>query len=164
MPVGDDVTTFAHALNTLAALYQFRSLDTRLYGALTVSQSYCLRILYFQGAQTMSALAAALHVRLSTMTGIVDQLESRRLVERSSHPEDRRSLQVALTPHGRTLYQSAHDAFLSHVWPTLDRRTAAERRMLLTFLDETIQAIRGWMKHPRKVTRHDKSHSRRRAG
>jgi hypothetical protein len=33
-----DFAKLADTLNALAALYQFRSLDDRLYGALTVSQ------------------------------------------------------------------------------------------------------------------------------
>ena len=85
-----------HALTDLAKLYQFRSLEERLYGGLTVSQSYSLRSLYFQGPRSMSALAAELGVRLSTMTGVIDQLEQKGLVERVDHPEDRRSLQVPL--------------------------------------------------------------------
>src|SRR5580765_8544607 len=101
-------------LNELAKLYQFRSLDDRMYAALTVSQSYCLRILYFQGPRTMGELATELDVRLSTMTGIVDQLEARGLVERVDHPDDRRSLRVTLSTKGRALYHGAHDAFLSH--------------------------------------------------
>src|SRR6185295_2610028 len=111
----DDLRRLDDTLNALAKLYQFRSLDDHLYGALTVSQSYCLRILYFQGPRAMGELATELDVRLSTMTGIVDQLEARGLVERVDHPDDRRSLHVTLSTKGRTLYHGAHDAFLSHL-------------------------------------------------
>src|SRR5947207_15540832 len=122
MTLDQDVTRLADVLNGIATLYQFRSLNERLYGTLTVSQSYCLRLLYFQGPRTMSDLAAALRVRLSTITGVIDQLEARKLVERTDHPEDRRSLHVRLTPKGRTLYRTAHEAFLSHLKPLLDKR------------------------------------------
>ena len=54
----------------------------------------------------MGELAALLEVRLSTMTGVIDQLEGKGLVERADHPEDRRSLQVRLTSDGRQHYQS----------------------------------------------------------
>jgi DNA-binding MarR family transcriptional regulator len=80
MAVPRDLRTLDDLLNELAKLYQFRSLDDRMYEALTVSQSYCLRILYFQGPRPMGELATELDVRLSTMTGIVDQLEARGLV------------------------------------------------------------------------------------
>ena len=103
MAARDDLFRLDEALNRLATLYQFRSQEEPTYGTLTVSQSYCLRSLYFHGPQTMSELAAELHVQLSTMTGVIDQLEAKRLVRREAHPEDRRSLRVDLTPKGKKL-------------------------------------------------------------
>jgi len=160
--VQEDLSRLAHVLNGIASLYQFRSLEQRLYGALTVSQSYCLRILYFQGSRTMSQLAAGLHVRLSTITGVVDQLAGKGLVERTDHPEDRRSLHVHLTPKGRSLYHEAHEAFLSHLEPLMDSRSAADRERLLSFLDDVSESIRGWQKDPRrKARRNEKRNSKR---
>src|SRR5262249_50118527 len=102
------------ALTGLAKLYQFPSLQARSPAGMTVSQNYTLRDLYFKGPRSMSELAGQLGVPLSTMTGVVDQLEGKGYVERMDHPEDRRSLQVRLSPEGRKLYQSAYEAFLSH--------------------------------------------------
>ena len=154
-----DLVRLADTLNALAKLYQFRSLDDRLYGALTVSQSYCLRILYFQGPRAMGELAADLDVRLSTMTGVIDQLEEKGLVERVDHPDDRRSLRVKLTARGRKLYHDAHDAFLSHLEPLLDGRTPAARRQILDFLADVIRVVQGWRENPRKVRRHGSKNS-----
>src|SRR5215212_8076723 len=159
MATSPDIVALDELLNELAKLYQFRSLDDRMYDALTVSQSYCLRILYFRGPRAMGELATELDVRLSTMTGIVDQLEARGLVERVDHPDDRRSLRVTLSSKGRTLYHGAHDAFLSHLAPLLDGRTAAARREILDFLDGVIRVIQGWRENPRKVPRHGTAHS-----
>lgn len=159
MAVSPDLLTLDDTLNALAKLYQFRSLDDRLYGALTVSQSYCLRILYVQGPRAMGELAADLDVRLSTMTGVVDQLEEKGLVERMDHPDDRRSLHVKLTPKGRRLYQGAHEAYLSHLEPLFDGRTPAARRQILAFLVDVIRVMQGWRENPRKVRRHGKTHS-----
>ena len=161
MAVSRDLLALDDLLNELATLYQFRSLDDRMYGALTVSQSYCLRILYFQGPRAMGELATELDVRVSTMTGIVDQLEARGLVERVDHPDDRRSLHVTLSTKGRTLYHGAHDAFLSHLAPLLDGRSAAARREILDFLGRAIRVIQGWRANPRKVSRHGTAHSDR---
>jgi DNA-binding MarR family transcriptional regulator len=148
------------ALTTLAKLYQFRSLEERTYAGWTVSQNYSMRDLYFKGPRTMSELAAQLGVPLSTMTGVVDQLEGKGLVERVDHPEDRRSLQVRLTAEGRKIYQSAHDAFLSHLAPLLEHRTPAECDRLVTFLGEVTLAIRGWREGHRPKERKDgKAHS-----
>jgi MarR family 2-MHQ and catechol resistance regulon transcriptional repressor len=147
------------ALTNLAKLYQFRSLEEQGYAGLTVSQSYSLRDLYFKGPRSMSELAAQLGVRLSTMTGVVDQLEAKGFVERMDHPEDRRSLQVRLTLEGRRLYRSAHDAFLSHLAPLVDHRSTAECDKIISFLEEVTGAIRRWRQgHRRKERRDGKAH------
>ena len=156
----NDLDKLAYALNEFAKLYQFRSLEKRLYGALTVSQSYCLRTLYFQGDKTMSELSADLGVRLSTMTGIIDQLEYKRLVERVDHPEDRRSLRVRLTPRGKEVYGAAHEAFLGYLKPVFDRQTAAGRENILRFVADVTGAVRRWQDNPnRKVRRRAKKNS-----
>jgi DNA-binding MarR family transcriptional regulator len=159
----DELVDLAEALNSIAKLYQFRSLDRRLYGTLTVSQSYCLHLLYFQGPCTMNEIAKALQITLSTTTGVIDQLEKKKLVRRIDHPRDRRSLHAELTPPGRKLYRSAHHAFLSHIVPLWERRTPSQRKEALRFLRETEQALRGWIENPRKVKvkSDDKDHSQR---
>jgi len=99
----------------------------------------------------MSELAAMLGVGLSTMTGVIDQLEKKGFVERMDHPEDRRSLQVRLTTEGRKLYQSAHEAFLSHLAPLVEHRSPADCARLIAFIEEVTGAIRGWREgHHRK--------------
>ena len=155
MDKDNDVLRLADALNGIATLYQFRSPNAALHGNLTVSQCYCLRILYFNKSRTMGELAAELRVRLSTITGVVDQLERKNLVERVPHPEDRRSLQVQLTSRGRTLYRTAHEAFITHIEPLLASRPAAEREKLIGFLGEITQTIRGWQENPRQKANTD---------
>ena len=146
------------ALTALAKLYQFRSLQERGYAGMTVSQSYTLRDLFFNGPRSMTALAAMLRVRLSTMTGVIDQLERKGYVERIDHPEDRRSLQVRLTSEGRKFYQGAHDAFLSHLAPLVAHRSPAECARLISFLDEVAGVIRGWREGHRQKERKDGKH------
>jgi DNA-binding MarR family transcriptional regulator len=147
------------ALTNLAKLYQFRSLEERGYEGLTVSQSYSMRDLYLKGPRSMSELATQLGVRLSTMTGVIDQLEAKGLVERVDHPEDRRSLQVRLTPEGKKLYQSAREAFFSHLAPLVENRSPAECDTIISFIEEVTGAIRGWREgHRLRERRHGKDH------
>lgn len=42
----------------------------------------------------------------ATLTGILDRLEKANLVEKNSHPEDRRALSVCLTEQGRQLTEN----------------------------------------------------------
>jgi MarR family transcriptional regulator, organic hydroperoxide resistance regulator len=67
---------------------------------LTPVQAHALRRLDPDEPLAMSALADALYCHASNVTGIVDRLESRRLVERTPGTEDRRVKTLVLTPGG----------------------------------------------------------------
>lgn len=51
----------------------------------------------------MVSLARSLHCHDSNVTGLVDRLEQRGLIERGSNPKDRRVKLIALTKTGETL-------------------------------------------------------------
>ena len=67
---------------------------------LTPVQAHALRRLDPERPLAMSALAEALYCHASNVTGIVDRLESRGLVERTPGAEDRRVKTLVLTPEG----------------------------------------------------------------
>jgi DNA-binding MarR family transcriptional regulator len=70
---------------------------------LTAAQGHALRALDPQRPVPMSALADALWCDASNVTGIVDKLESRGLIERQGADHDRRIKQLAVTERGRQL-------------------------------------------------------------
>lgn len=74
---------------------------------LTVPQLICLRHLVRCGQVTSGALAAEVTLSQATVTGILDRLESRRLVLRRRDDQDKRRVLVAITPAGRALVSSA---------------------------------------------------------
>ncbi|HSE80877.1 MAG TPA: MarR family transcriptional regulator [Gaiellaceae bacterium] len=67
---------------------------------LTPVQAHALRRLDPDEPLAMSALAEALYCHASNVTGIVDRLESRGLVERTPGAGDRRVKTLVLTPEG----------------------------------------------------------------
>ena len=67
---------------------------------LTPVQGHALRLLDPERPIAMSALADALYCHASNVTGIVDRLESRGLVERTPGTEDRRVKTLVLTTEG----------------------------------------------------------------
>ena len=70
---------------------------------LSPPQLGALRSLDPDEPRPMSDLADMLHCDASNVTGIVDRLEDRGLVERRSAPQDRRVKMLALTPEGARL-------------------------------------------------------------
>jgi MarR family transcriptional regulator, organic hydroperoxide resistance regulator len=80
-------------------------------------------------------LVRATGQRPSTLTGVLDRLERRGLLERVPHPEDRRALQVSLTPDGRRARDAVMEAF-ARVERRLPRRR--DLRALLAEVDDSL--------------------------
>jgi DNA-binding MarR family transcriptional regulator len=69
---------------------------------LSLPQSFALQQLNPEGRpESMRALAQCLHVDPSAITGLVDRLEAKGLVERRPDPDDRRVKALVLTPRGK---------------------------------------------------------------
>ncbi|MGZ5409788.1 MAG: MarR family winged helix-turn-helix transcriptional regulator, partial [Aeromicrobium sp.] len=69
-------------------------------------------------------------VTSGTMTNRVDRLVARGLVERSPDPDDRRGVQVRLSPAGRKAVDGALDALLDHEKELLSGLSEAEASAL----------------------------------
>lgn len=70
---------------------------------ITPVQCGVLNCLYKADGIGLKSLCDCLGVNASTMTGIVDRMEARGLVERRADPTDRRALAVFLTDKGKSL-------------------------------------------------------------
>jgi DNA-binding MarR family transcriptional regulator len=66
---------------------------------------------FTQSSRTVRELVHATGQRPSTLTGVLDRLEHRRLIERRPHPTDRRSIAVHLTAEGQDTADEVAAAF-----------------------------------------------------
>lgn len=90
-----------------------------------------------------SQLSSALMMSRTGMTGRLDRLEGRGLIERSLDPADRRSFRVALTAHGLALIDRVleeHAANLSKIMAPMSRRQVTELEAGLRSLLGTVTA------------------------
>jgi DNA-binding MarR family transcriptional regulator len=71
--------------------------------ALPEAQIKLIVHLAIHGPQTMSEVADGLRVTTPAVTGLVDKLEKRGLVERVRDQEDRRVVRVCLAPHAQQM-------------------------------------------------------------
>jgi MarR family transcriptional regulator, organic hydroperoxide resistance regulator len=86
---------------------------------------------------TVRQLGDATGQRPSTLTGVLDRLERRKLIRRRPNPRDRRSTQIVLTARGRDAVRQVAEAF-ERVARRIPANTAAETQRLLGVLETTL--------------------------
>ncbi|MGW0846499.1 MarR family winged helix-turn-helix transcriptional regulator [Streptomyces sp. NPDC002787] len=96
-------------IGTVVARYHEEYEDAAAEHSLTGAQARLLRLLSLEPLP-MRRLAQKLRCEPSNVTGIVDRLESRGLVERRPDPNDRRVKLAAATEEGRQVARSLRDS------------------------------------------------------
>ena len=87
---------------------------------LTPQQFGLLAFLWIEDGLSQAELSAKSQIDRTTIGGIIDRLEKEGMVERRSHPEDRRAYQVFLTGKGKSMENELCDV-AGHV---IDKVTA----------------------------------------
>jgi DNA-binding MarR family transcriptional regulator len=100
---------------------------------LSRSEIAVLRFLSDHGSATMTDLSSFLNLALSSTTGVVDALATRKLVERKRAEGDRRQVQVTLTRAGRKMHDAFVDARTGLGVGMLEPLSDPERRKLLDY-------------------------------
>ena len=108
---------------------------------LTPMQLHALRALQPGLELTMSALAGSLFCDASNVTGIVDRLEDRGLIERRPAAHDRRAKLLAVTQEGARLRQEVMER-LTEPPPFIAALARAEQRALRDALRKAADARR----------------------
>ena len=112
---------------------EFFAAFTRLHhGQVSLVHLNVLIMLEATGPLSMSRLAEALDISVASMTGVVDRMEVRGLVERRRDTEDRRVILVHPAEGGRRLFAEIDAKRREMLGAILDRLTDAELRGLLT--------------------------------
>jgi MarR family transcriptional regulator, lower aerobic nicotinate degradation pathway regulator len=115
-------------LERRAAEYDLSITQTRLLGVLRDRQP------------TMNELAKLLALDKSSVTGLVDRAESRRLVVRVPSATDGRATLVRLSEEGRSLVTKASERFEAEVSATLGLLSASDRRSLSRLINRLLVA------------------------
>ncbi len=98
-----NVVDVFNLINILKKKYEKLQRDNIQELELTPTQHFILRQLWEADGQQFKELAELCNCSRSTITGVVDTMEKKKLVIRESHPSDRRSLLVKLTEDGKNL-------------------------------------------------------------
>jgi DNA-binding MarR family transcriptional regulator len=125
-------------IGTVVARYHEEYEDAAAEHALTGAQARLLSLLSLEPLP-MRRLAQKLKCEPSNVTGIVDRLETRGLVERRPDPNDRRVKLAATTQQGRRVARSLRDS-LDFAREPLAGLSAAERESLRDLLRRMVGA------------------------
>jgi MarR family transcriptional regulator, 2-MHQ and catechol-resistance regulon repressor len=128
----------------LVKKYQFRDRNEICCHGVSVSQCYALEALDKGGTLTMGELAQRMHLTVSTMTRVIDQLVSKELVERKFDPNDRRICCVEITGSGQVLLGQVRDELLATEKEILRKIKPEDRETLIFALKELSKAVDQW--------------------
>jgi DNA-binding MarR family transcriptional regulator len=106
----------------------------------TVPQLRVLVLASQPGHLNATAVAAALDVHLSSASRICDRLVQAGLLDRRDLPEDRRHVELTLTPAGQRLLATVNDHRRDVFTRILRRMAAADRAALTQALSEFVTA------------------------
>ena len=96
-----EITNCINYLLTAAQHEVFQTFSARLASfGVTPGQYGVLSCLWARGSATPKELAQELRMENSTVSGVLDRMQKRGLIDRILDPNDRRSLRVEATPKG----------------------------------------------------------------
>lgn len=143
----DDVSkrAFDRIVETLIFLYtESRRLtkDEARRHDLTGPQLTVIKLLAGIGDLSLTGLSESMQTRNSTVTGIIDRMESAKLVKRIRSEIDRRVVMIRLTPHGRALARSVPIEPMQAFRRALETLAPGEQKSLLKILSKLEKQIR----------------------
>jgi DNA-binding MarR family transcriptional regulator len=117
-------------------LRQMRWMGARrgLPGGITPSRVFVFRLLSENKTLTPSDLAHRLNVSRATVTGMLNRLEAKGLIERVRAGSDRRVVQIQATPKAQRLMQKFRDEWRSSTEKALAPLTDGQLRTLVGLL------------------------------
>ena len=117
----------------MRAIDMHSSYLARQYG-LTSPQLICLKKLSEAGPTTPGALAKAVHLSHATVTGILNRLEKKGLVERTRSLKDARSFKINITDAGQSMIESSPSMIQEQFMHELSKLADWEKTMILSSL------------------------------
>jgi len=118
-----------------AQLAVFQDFTAAMDGAeITPGQFGVLALIDANPGLSQTRLGEILGIDRSTVVGVIDKLETQGLVERASHPKDRRAHALRLSPSGGRRFRALARRVHRHETRIARHLSTAERELLITLL------------------------------
>ncbi len=101
----------------------------------SLAQVHTIEVLGSHGALRMKELAEKLGITTGTLTVQIEKLVTASLIERCSHPEDRRAIVVKLTPEGEVIHRQHNQLHLDLVRDLTRHIEPDQQSVFLTCLE-----------------------------
>ena len=131
---------FLPALRSLVSAYQaferYSAPDVKAMG-LTTTQFDVIATLGNQPPMTCKELGEKTLVTKGTLTGVLERLEAKGILERKLNPEDARSQMIGLTVIGQSLFEKVFPAHLQHLAKAFNQLDEQE----LAAVEKSLQSL-----------------------
>jgi len=136
----DFIPLVRELLNAYHAFASFDANGHRLSGSdLTVAQANVIFTLGNTDGMTCKDIGDWTHITKGTLTGVVDRLENKDLVERWAVEGDGRKTIIALTRQGDRVFKKEFPRHLSYLKERFDQLGASDRELAVRLLQKIQQ-------------------------
>lgn len=141
IPSSTKTPDFLELLHGLASAYQAVSMfeasaHRKSDHGLTTSQANVIFTLGNTDGMTCADIGAATLITKGTLTGVIDRLREKGLVERWEDAYDARRTIIALTRKGEGVYQKVFPPHLAQLKARLDNISASDKRKVTRALEQ----------------------------
>jgi MarR family 2-MHQ and catechol resistance regulon transcriptional repressor len=136
-PGGDNDTSATHVWLVLwkaARAVEQNAMRSVSELGLGLSDFAVLEVLLHKGAQPVNVIGERVLLTSGSISSAIDRLETRKLVHRTPHPEDRRARLVELTARGKRLIECAFGKHALDLEETVAVLSTSERLELIRLL------------------------------
>lgn len=151
-PASDPLRSLATALRRLSQVMDSQSKLLESEAGLTASQWLCLQTLAQAGGPLAARdLAEAVSLTPGTVSAVLDRLEIKGWVRRTRATDDRRRIDLEITPEGLTRWRQAPGVLPADGVRRFLALPAGQQQDLLTSLDQLVGVLSTCKESTRKV-------------
>lgn len=105
------------------------------------NEVFVMILLYRRGEVNMTQVSDYLQVPLNTVTGIVDRMEKRGLLERQRSAEDKRVVTIQMTEQGMACIKDILDQVFRYGQSILSKLTPQELQTGIQLIDKVVEGL-----------------------
>ena len=128
-------------LNAIRQIIRAADIESRRLAAqhdVTSTQLVALMAVVEKGSVTAHDIAQRIHVSASTLVGVLDRLEAKKLIHRQRKADDRREVEITPSPAGRRLVAATPPPLQHALHRALSQLSHAEREQLSAALERLV--------------------------